>query len=145
MTVANFEARHETIESLLQSLDEETQSQILLRNRQNLIGMFTSAEDIEPEIAAVRAFLDDTMDPDYRCSGDGILYQILIDALELATNFKMSIYVWEVFLERAIFEEVIDLYDPIEQASFLQAFPELFEGNDIIKGYAQKIGVLEAA
>lgn len=52
MTTAKLEA----IEFLMQSLDEELQSKILSKNRQNLITMFTSAEDIEPERAAAYTF-----------------------------------------------------------------------------------------
>jgi hypothetical protein len=140
MTTAKLEATEEAIEILLQSLDEQTHSKILLKNRLNLVGMFTGGGDIEPEISAAHAFLSDIMNPGY-CGGNGVLCEILSDALALATDFKMSIYVWEVFLQWAIVEEDIYLYGPSEQENFLEAFPELFEGNDIIRDYAEKIGL----
>jgi hypothetical protein len=139
MTTAKLEAIEEAIEILLQSLDEETQSKILLKNRPNLVGMFTCGEDIGPEISAAYTFLSNIRDSDY--GEDLIPYKILSDAFELATDFKMSIYVWEVFLEQAIVQEDICMYGPFEQENFLEAFPELFEGNDIIRDYAEKIGL----
>jgi hypothetical protein len=133
MTTATLEA----IATLLKSLDEEVQSEILSRHKQNLMDMFLApGGDTEIEEAAARSFLSDT--DDY-CMGTDNLHDVLDDALKLALDDVMSVYVWEIFLERAIVKEALALYEPEAQEGFLNAFPELFEGNEIIKNYAEKI------